>query len=982
MKIIFNPELKANLSLDDSQHVRQINHFQEYWSTNQINPVLVATDYFHQVADLIQVPRDQLRNMHQQVSFLEPMKQGIEYRKSEEKTFFDSTTIGFYQTYLNVPVWQAGLTTTIKHTPYRVVSAVNTSQEGLNAKLPSVEAIDRYRGLFNQARVEQAKVEQLSSLQLGESEEESETAVFVRNLFDPDGVQGNSETNIRANQAVRVNNDRLIRGRFYVYKYDETQRLPETGQNSEGHTTPVLQLPSVDERIRNGTYYLVAEVTLSFTTQEYGHLNWLVLVELETGSVLYLRALADAVNGMIFQRDPITSTGNAANTPAQNNTVLNPFRSSVLLPNLNAPIGGVQSLRGSYANVINVEDPNITPPTSPTGTNFDYDVRTNNFAAVNAYYHVDNFFTAVASFGFPIATYFKNTTFPISVDHRDHIGGSVDAINAHCVGNGVGGIGHAGYDLGDLTDTTNPIGRACDSRVHWHELGGHGILYEHVNSANFGFSHSAGDSLSAIFHDPQTNAPDRFRYAPWNPINLRRFDRPVTSWAWGGSNDVGGYNSEEILATTLFRVYRSIGGDSADLGRRQFASRMMLYLILRAIGTLTPATNPSNAQGFANALMAVDLLNWTTEGIYGGAYNKVIRWSFEQQGLYQAPGAPTPVTTAGKPPAVDVYIDDGRGGEYPFQPVHWATTTIWNRRMADGGTTHQEPALTETNYAYVKIKNRGTQTANNVKVRGYHCRPSAGLLWPTELQAMTTAEISVGTLSGNNTEEKIIGPLQWTPVINAYGHDCMLMIVSADDDPSNIDNFTIGEVIPEWRLVPNDNNVGQRNVMPVPGGGGMEGLLRGLDGYSFWVGNPNLKTSTIELRVQLPEFLTATGWSMSFIGISNNLFELRSGKQQEVFMNLKPGKDFDKFQVEKAANTDIQISVFADDILIGGMNYRIDPDIKEPFNKKPGSQKPKCLDKAQELLNCLDIPRQDVKCIQIKKVTIDIEMNDSNCHCP
>jgi hypothetical protein len=242
---------------------------------------------------------------------------------------------------------------------------------------------------------------------------------------------------------------------------------------------------------------------------------------------------------------------------------------------------------------------------------------------------------------------------------------------------------------------------------------------------------------------------------------------------------------------------------------------------LRAIGTLTPATNPDNALGFADALMAVDLLNWTTEGVFGGAYNKVIRWSFEKQGLYQPSGAPLPpnVTTEGAPPPVDVYIDDGRQGEYQFQPIHWNNTSIWNRRMADSLTVHEKPIIGLTNYIYVKIKNRGTEIANNVKVRGYHSRPGAGLLLPDDIQPLTTAELPVvGTsIAPNNTEEKIIGPFEWIPEINAYGLDSIIMVVSADNDASNIDNFTSGETISDWRLVPNDNNTGQRNMVPVLG---------------------------------------------------------------------------------------------------------------------------------------------------------------------
>ena len=169
----------------------------------------------------------------------------------------------------------------------------------------------------------------------------------------------------------------------------------------------------------------------------------------------------------------------------------------------------------------------------------------------------------------------------------------------------------------------------------------------------------------------------------------------------------------------MFRVYRSIGGDSTNVGRRQFAARCMAYLMLRAVGTFAPLSNPNSPAQFLAALRTADAGNWTSEGIFGGAYGKVLIWSFEKQNL-----------DGGARPSVDVYIDDGRAGEYAYLPVHWATTTIWNRRNADGLLTHEEPALTETNYAYVKIKNRGTSVANNVIVKGYHCKPSAGVPQP------------------------------------------------------------------------------------------------------------------------------------------------------------------------------------------------------------------------------------------------------------
>ena len=149
----------------------------------------------------------------------------------------------------------------------------------------------------------------------------------------------------------------------------------------------------------------------------------------------------------------------------------------------------------------------------------------------------------------------------------------------------------------------------------------------------------------------------------------------------------------------------------------------MAYLMLRAVGTLTPMSNPLGPDRFAQ---------------------RVDRRRSARLDVRKAcPAAPTARSCAGRsrsracisqpvrqrpsyggcPARIDVYIDDGRAGEYQYLARPWATTTIWNRRAAERSHAHEEPALGDTNYAYVKIKNRGTQTANDVIVRGYHCKP-------------------------------------------------------------------------------------------------------------------------------------------------------------------------------------------------------------------------------------------------------------------
>src|SRR5262249_30597630 len=156
---------------------------------------------------------------------------------------------------------------------------------------------------------------------------------------------------------------------------------------------------------------------------------------------------------------------------------------------------------------------------------------------------------------------------------------------------------------------------------------------------------------------------------------------------------------------------------SLDVNRRRMAARQTVYLIVRAIGSLAtnPVTPTPNPGIFATGLMNADIGTNNFEGHRGGAFHKVIRWSFEKQGLYQPPGAPTPVTRPGAPPNVDVYINDGRdyqnqprNGEYVFQPVHWECTDIWNRLSATpggGGGVHETPIVGRTNFAFVRVKN-------------------------------------------------------------------------------------------------------------------------------------------------------------------------------------------------------------------------------------------------------------------------------------
>lgn len=922
MKSTYSSDLEATLALDDDERVRQILHTEQRWHSDSASPLAATIAYLYQVASVFAIPEGQLSSLAQSVSFDEPRDQPMELRLAEEKRFFDSVTYGFYQTLLNVPVWQAGLSVTLDQNPLRVVVSTNTSQQGVAARLPATAAIERYRQVFRQAEA-------------GRSSEENPTLPFLLGLLGAAGQGADTQPSGRRG---------INRGRFFLYNYDESRRLPRAPDPDPGAARPgaagpledheprvALPLPPVPREIVEGSHYLVAELVFSWPVPRWGLLTWRALVEVETDAVLHLEALVAGVNGWVFPYDPITATGDTSNSADKSNAVLNPLRKAVALSRLRPPVAGVQSLAGDTIQIFDDPEhpPRVAPPTEPAGSDFKFDVRSDEFSAVNAYYHADQVFARIADLGFPLADYFDGTAFPVEVDHRD-----TDDVNAHCFADRESdGIGLVGFGLSARRgEHDTPIGRAIDKWVHWHEIGGHGILLDHVHSLNFGFAHSAGDGLAALQNDPESRlrgTAGRFRYAPFlGPLpDERRFDREVSrGWAWGGANDSGpfGMAREQILATTHFRIYRALGGDAREVSSRWFASRAVTYLILRAVSILTPATNPGEALLFCQALMAADLLRWTTEGLAGGAYNKVIRWAFEKQGLFQPLGAPPPITKEGDPPEVDVYIEDGRQGEYSYKADSWNNPSLWNRMAPDGGTAHQPPVPGVESYAYAKVKNRGTKTARRVLVQGYHAPPGAGFRWPQDFVPMRPpAGLKISSLGPRDSEEATVGPFAWTPDPKFYGHDGLLMIASVEGDPSNVSRLTAGESLEEWRLVPHDNNVGLRRVHLVPAD---SAELRGaLHGSIFVAGNPFHQPAEMELRLRLPSVLTTHRWLIRLQDLPGMRFDLQPGETRKIVLELSGGRDFSREDVRLASDRDVSVELLANGVLLGGTTYRLDP---------------------------------------------------------
>jgi hypothetical protein len=976
------------LDRDQLGTVRQLRHLDAPFASATNTPQLAAAEYLHSYGDLLELTTSELEALSLHPA-AEPEDVGVELRYLGEKQQFDTATVAYNQTVLGLPVFEAGVAVQMKTAPFRVLSSQSTQHPEIHVDHPTAAALKRAQAL-NAAQLARALGLQTRNGKVEGKAPEIERRQLVIYKYEAHRVQRDAPPVV-----IGLQNGNGHAKNGHTKKASNGQKVALTADES---SMPRLPLPGVPDSIKEGEHYVSLKVDFVLALPDWGSLHWTAILDVETLTVLYVRPHVDDVTGLVFDIDPVTTNGGPS--PSATSAALNPVRVAEPLLGLNAPSNGTQSLAGDTVSLVDSESPTDVAPTEPGGTNFDFDARTNGFSAVNAYVHCDRFFRLVDGMGFTRPSYFGGTSFPASVDHRGSIGtGSGIEVNAHCVGTtGGAGIARTTFALADTGDTGHPIGIADDFRVVLHELGGHGVLYNHVHSANFGFAHSAGDSVAAILNDPGSKASDRFVTFPWIGIISRRHDRlPSGGWGWAGdialhpfgSSDGGGYNNEQILSSTMFRLYRSLGGDSTDLNTQRFAARMTVYLILRAIGTLTPATNPATAAGFETALESADAGDWVSENVTGGAYRKVIRWAFEKQGMFQAAGTATPNNNIGAPPAVDVYIDDGRAGEYQYQPVFWDNQNIWNRTAADGGAVHQDPIVGRTNYAYVKVKNRGTQVATNVVVKAYHANPAAGLSYPNDWIPMTTPQRTAANVVANNAGEVVVGPFSWVPT--HVGHECMFMIVSANGDASNVDHIAAGDSIPEWRLVPNDNNIGQRNVAPVPGAG-TSGLVAEFERLSFEVKNPLTHAAVMSIEPTLPPVLAERGWTLAFANRGGAAFTLEPGESREVVMRLGQGADFTADDVDKAAERTIRVAARADGILVGGMSYEMDPKLKHPqrTGHNPGPGEPghehdehcgcgrdeRVDESAETLLRYLKGRRQRIREVEIRKVIVEIEFDD------
>ncbi len=188
-----------------------------------------------------------------------------------------------------------------------------------------------------------------------------------------------------------------------------------------------------------------------------------------------------------------------------------------------------------------------------------------------------------------------------------------------------------------------------------------------------------------------------------------------------------------------------------------------------------------------------------------------------------------PVT--GGPPAPDLWMQDnaddiGAEPDASTNPM-WISDDIWVRNAADGLTNqdHQNPNGEQTNYVYVRVRNRGCAgaAAQSGTLKLYWAKASSSLSWPAPWDGSVTSPALMGGMIGSQAVTVNGGAdrdreFTWTPPdpsdYAAFGadkaHFCLLARI--ETSPTAPFGMTSPETSNLYANVRSNNNIVWKNV--------------------------------------------------------------------------------------------------------------------------------------------------------------------------
>ena len=125
---------------DAEERLRHLTHISEPYSGDEVtkgSARSLAAGYLLDVADIYQIPLDELKGLglHPTEEIVEALE--TELRFGEEKKILETTSISFAQTHFGLPIWEAGFNVVVLDNPLRVTSSHSTLHYKLDIQKPN-----------------------------------------------------------------------------------------------------------------------------------------------------------------------------------------------------------------------------------------------------------------------------------------------------------------------------------------------------------------------------------------------------------------------------------------------------------------------------------------------------------------------------------------------------------------------------------------------------------------------------------------------------------------------------------------------------------------------------------------------------------------------------------------------------------------------------------------------------------------------------
>jgi hypothetical protein len=551
-------------------------------------------------------------------------------------------------------------------------------------------------------------------------------------------------------------------------------------------------------RPREGTHVLAWDVRLTASRPPQ---SWRFLVDAMSGALLEARDLAAYARprGKVFDPNPIVTSGDMTLSSRTATAKLNAQQATVDLERLDPPpADGRLRLDGAWVHIVNMGDPDPKEPSSAGGS-FSFSSASPSFLDVMVYFHIDRFQQYIQT--------------DLALPEMGNTSVAVDPQLSTTDGSNTTG---AGIGLGE-----DAVPDASDAMIILHEYGHflQNSVLDDSSEGNFpsGVSEGFADFLAAVYYDDKHARPEKTRgiMFSWNANagdkgGGRRYDMKVPdepAWDLGG-----GYDKGALWCATTFELYRKLGGDSTDADRRTAARDLAirLHLLGYAHVPIQNATIPQMAQ-------AIEAADWNLGGwrYPDGLHRKVIQEVFAGRSV-----------GGYAPPAVDVYVDDGRAGRYgtadgtdDFEKVLWKedhrdAPDVWVRTVATPGTpadhAGQVPAEAPA-FVFARVKNRGAAASGPITARAFSSGPGSARRWPADWTELPAPPGPMpATVAAAGGAGVIVGPFPWTPA--RPGKHALLVVIESGDDRAVTQDLPAGAQVGWMDLVPFDNNLAVREV--------------------------------------------------------------------------------------------------------------------------------------------------------------------------